>query len=326
MEYISASELERYGYCPLSWWLGRKQEVTSEALEEGEKRHDAISKDLISIREQEKKARNWEKVVILFSFVATALALVGLSLMPVAEAQDWSAILGLISVPWILSALYMMLMSMRVKEKERLAAYERWVVLFSIVAAILALNSVTILGVDPGSALIYEVIALTWLIAAVVALYFTLATDRVVKERKRKRDIVGKIRYVGRKESRLLRSEDYGLSGRPDYITEMDGEQIPVEVKTGRTPRGPLFSHILQLAAYCLLLSEENGHRVSHGLLRYDGGEHKIEFTEELEGLLIAKLEEMRELAETGEVHRNHNRAGKCRNCSRRDICPERLV
>jgi len=22
-EVISASEMERYGYCPLSWWLGR---------------------------------------------------------------------------------------------------------------------------------------------------------------------------------------------------------------------------------------------------------------------------------------------------------------
>ena len=63
-----------------------------------------------------------------------------------------------------------------------------------------------------------------------------------------------------------------------------------------------------------------------YGILRYEGIEHEIEFSEELEVLLLSKLREMRTLMINNDVHRNHSREGKCRNCSRRDICPERLV
>ena len=40
----------------------------------------------------------------------------------------------------------------------------------------------------------------------------------------------------------------------------------------------------------------------------------------------LGKLEEMRSLMKSGDVHRNHNRVGKCAGCSRRDNCPERLL
>ena len=71
----------------------------------------------------------------------------------------------------------------------------------------------------------------------------------------------GRVDYIGEgnAQGRLLRSETYRLTGRPDYIVEINGELVPVEVKSGRMPRGPLFSHILQTAAYCLLLEEEEG-------------------------------------------------------------------
>jgi CRISPR-associated exonuclease Cas4 len=42
--------------------------------------------------------------------------------------------------------------------------------------------------------------------------------------------------------------------------------------------------------------------------------------------MLLEKLEEMRKLMRSGEVHRNHNRPGKCASCSRRESCPEKLV
>src|SRR5207253_1999892 len=58
---------------------------------------------------------------------------------------------------------------------------------------------------------------------------------------------------------KLFVSKKHGLSGRPDAVV-MDGEHhIPVELKTGRVPRGPLFSHILQVVAYCVLLEDEYG-------------------------------------------------------------------
>jgi CRISPR-associated exonuclease Cas4 len=78
------------------------------------------------------------------------------------------------------------------------------------------------------------------------------------------------------------------------------------------------------VAAYCLLI-EESGEKVSYGILRYGEVDHEIEFDPSLRGLLISKLEEIREALRTGKVHRNHHREGKCQTCSRREFCPERL-
>jgi len=325
MEFISASDLGRYGYCPLSWWLGRTGEVTSEALEKGDRKHGEISRSLTAIKSQEQKAKGWEILVIVFSITATALASVGLSLLPVANAQSWSGYLGFISILWILAAVFMLIRANAVEEKES-AFYRKLMVVFAIVATLVAINSISVLGIDPEAALVYEIIALLWLISACVALYFHIVASRKARTEREEIDIEGEIEYIGKDHSRLLKSNKYGLSGRPDYILEINGDQIPVEVKTGRIPMGPLFSHILQVSAYSLLLSEENGKRVPYGILKYENIEHEIEFSDELEALLISKLREMRKLMETGDVHRNHNREGKCRNCSRRQMCPERLA
>jgi CRISPR-associated exonuclease Cas4 len=326
METISASDLERFAYCPLSWWLSTKGDVTSPILEEGEREHKALSIELADIMNQEKKARMWERVVLWFALTATVLAMIGVVFRPVENPAGWSKILGLLSIPWVISAVFMLYRSASAKEERKRSQYEQVIVISAIIAMVITLNSVTVLGVDPEVAMIYEVAALIWLMGASVALYISLSASQAAVKKRKKKDIEGEIRYVGRRESRLLRSERYGLSGRPDYILSVDGELIPVDVKTGRKPKGPLFSHILRVAAYCLLLSEEEGTKVTHGILRYDNIEHEIEFNDELKDLLISKLDVMRDLMRTEEVHRNHNRVGKCRSCSRRKVCPERLA
>ena len=265
-------------------------------------------------------------LVILFAGVATVLAIIGLSLMPVGNAAEWSAVLGLLSVPWVISSIFMLIRSESTRESNKKRFYERMIVVFAIVALLIAINSVTVLGVEPELAMLYELLALILLIGACISMYLSITTGRSVEEDKENAAVNGEVSYVGDNTSRLLKSTRFGLTGRPDFILEVEDEPVPVEVKTGRQPKGPLFSHILQVAAYCLLLSEERGSRVSHGILRYEGVDHEIEYTEELETLLLSKLREMRKAIETGEVHRNHHREGKCRNCSRRDICPERLV
>lgn len=325
MEVISASDLERYAYCPLSWWLSRQQEVSSPALREGESKHEVLSVELAEIMAQERKARMWERAVLWFAVTATILAVIGVAFRPLENAAEWSKILGLLSIPWMMSAVLMLYFSASAKEEKNRAQYEQLIVMFAIITMVIALNAVTVLGVDPEVALIYEVAALLWLIGASIALYFSLSASQKAREKRKRKEIEGEIKYVGRKESRLLKSERYGLSGRPDYILSIEGELVPVDVKTGRRPKGPLFSHILRVAAYCLLLSEEEA-KVTHGVLKYDDVEHEIEFDDELKGLLLSKLEEMRGLLGSGKVHRNHNRAGKCRSCSRRSVCPERLV
>src|SRR2546428_11177016 len=107
----------------------------------------------------------------------------------------------------------------------------------------------------------------------------------------------------------------------------MDGEHhIPVELKTGRVPRGPLFSHILQVAAYCFLLEEEYGKPPPYGIIRYGETSFEIEYNEDQKKLVLQKLAEMRTAITKGGAHRNHNRPGKCIHCSRRSGCPERLA
>src|SRR5215510_6494523 len=44
------------------------------------------------------------------------------------------------------------------------------------------------------------------------------------------------------------------LTGKPDYLIQKNGQIIPVEVKSGKTPDAPYDSHIYQLASYCLLV------------------------------------------------------------------------
>jgi len=325
LEPVSASALERFGYCPLSWWLALRSEVTSKELEEGEKEHSAVADDLVDIVEKERTARGWERIVLAFSIVATVLAMIGISLMTHDNSQQLSMVLGSISIVWIVAALFLLLRSASVKDKKERSRTQQIVAGFAIVAMVIALNAVTILDVNPELAVVLEIIALLWLIAASLALYVSIRSGRIAREIREKRAIQGEIKYVDNGEPRMLRSERLGLQGRPDYILEIEGEMVPVELKSGRTPKGPLFSHILQVAAYCVLLEEE-GQKVTHGILRYEEAEHEIEYNQDLRKMVLSKLDEMRALMKSGDVHRNHHRPGKCRSCSRREGCPERLA
>ena len=323
-EFISASELERFGYCPLSWWQGRTERVTSDALKQGSRDHGRISEDLKTIMISEEKAGSWERAVLWFSAMSTLMAIIGFVLMESENLASWRWLLTLLSVFWVVAVL-VLVYSVSTKaeggiRREQLAAVA------GVVMMVVALNAVTLLQVDQEVAAIFEALALIWLIGASIALYYSLIAESLANKKRRQVKVDGKLLYVGTEDQKLLVSDRYKLTGRPDYILLVGSEQIPVEMKTGRQPKGPFFSHILQVGAYCLLLSDESGKRVSRGILKYGEVEHEIEFDAELESLLLDKLAEMRALMKSGDVHRNHNRVGKCSGCSRRDNCPERLL
>ena len=116
------------------------------------------------------------------------------------------------------------------------------------------------------------------------------------------------------------------LAGRPDYIVQQGNQFIPIEVKSGRTPKAPYDSHIFQLAAYCLLIENEYGIRPSHGLIHYNDKDYKIDFTKELEASTLMLISEMQNAQKKKEIHCSHAQPQKCRCCGFREICDESLV
>jgi CRISPR-associated exonuclease Cas4 len=118
---------------------------------------------------------------------------------------------------------------------------------------------------------------------------------------------------------------ELGLTGKPDYLVEQDGQIIPVEVKSGRTPVAPYDSHIFQLAAYCLLVERGMGKRPPFGIIHYAGRDFAVDYTPELESQLLDVLADMRRDEQRSEVMRSHESAARCSRCGFRHVCDQRV-
>ena len=129
------------------------------------------------------------------------------------------------------------------------------------------------------------------------------------------------------KTSELLVDDVSGLRGRPDQIVIIEGEFIPVEQKTGKVPKKPHQSHRLQLLAYISLVESKTKKSPPYGILRYgDQDIHQVFWDEHSKRHLQENIIEVQRLMIEGGAKRNHDREGKCRNCSRRYACDESLV
>jgi CRISPR-associated exonuclease Cas4 len=122
-----------------------------------------------------------------------------------------------------------------------------------------------------------------------------------------------------------LYSARYRLIGKPDYLVRTGEGIIPVEVKSAPGPDIPYLGHLLQLAAYCLLVEETSGQTPPHGLLKYADALYEIDFTAELRTELLDTLVELRRARLAQNVARNHNRPNKCAQCGFRHGCDEAL-
>jgi len=325
-KYISAGDLEKYSYCPLSWWLSDEFEGNTEELSHGLEEHDKLGKSLWKIEATEKTQRESERLVFWWAIVATLFALIGLELLPLKESIPLSRVLGVVALIWILAASYFLYRSSKSTIDSNVVEYERIILVFAIVAAVLAVNAVAFLITNVRLAQALELVAVAWLVGASYFLYRSMRSTGVIDALRKEYRVKGEIEYIDVDKSKVFKSDKYGLSGRPDYIIKLQAGLIPVEEKKGRTPRGPLFSHILQVAAYCVLIEEVTGKAPPYGILKYPEHEHEIEYNEDLKQVVLEKLSEMREIIRTEECHRNHERPGKCISCSRRQVCPERLA
>ena len=321
----SAGDLEKYGYCPLSWWLSRDSEVYREEAAEGTRAHDSMSRGLRSIQEQERSVFDWQTSFLISVTVLLNLIGVFLIFMPGTSLGVKRSMLFVLSSAWVAVAsifLYRLRANLEFYAND---FRDSAVTTLSIIIMIMAFNIVALVLLGSAPEWIYGFFSVMWLIISAMVLFFGRLEKRDFQNLQSKLRINEKVEYVGDDQAPVLRSEGSGLSGKPDFILRQSGSLIPGELKTGRTPKGPLFSHILQIGAYCIIVSDIYGQRVEKGVIRYPKGEFEIEFDENLEEMVRDKVREMGIIEQSGEAHRNHQRKGKCDHCSRYELCPEAI-
>jgi len=130
---------------------------------------------------------------------------------------------------------------------------------------------------------------------------------------------------VWNKTLKPLYDAGIGLTGRPDYLIKKGDQIIPAEVKSSWAPRSPYDSHILQLAAYCVLVKSTYGERPPYGLLCYKNRTFKVKFTSDLEERVLETIDIIRMQKNKEYIPRSHNQPNRCARCGYRNSCDQRL-
>jgi CRISPR-associated exonuclease Cas4 len=118
-------------------------------------------------------------------------------------------------------------------------------------------------------------------------------------------------------------SPRYRLTGKPDYLVDGDDGMVPVEVKHTAAPVGgrAYESHVMQLAAYCLLVEEAHGEAPPYGLIRYDDATVRIDYSADVRNRLLELLGDVRASRSQDDVGRTHRDAARCCACGVRHAC-----
>jgi len=140
---------------------------------------------------------------------------------------------------------------------------------------------------------------------------------------------VGRVTYVDTRTwdrcDRPLFSHRHQLTGRPDYLVQSRQAVIPVEVKSGAAPEQPYPAHLLQLAAYCLLVEEQEGRVPPYGIIKYEDRAFEVDYTPNLREELLDTLGAIRRDLQSRDVGRSHDEPGRCLGCGYRDQCKQQL-
>ena len=364
---VSASDLERFMYCPLSWQLAKEGATgVGEAVEGGVEKHKEIHSEMTEFQSALIRMRRslliwswWYGIIIAFAIDAIAFVYIDdMMNSPI----EFAKILSMWSVSCLIAAVLSIALPWRnwfkiehsIKEiremKNRFASTgleptwspigflggwfsagktEAGLLLATILIGIHAIALVA--AEDRNQAgFILVVIAFIWTFFATWQLQRSLKAESqmVISREKAGLQEGAELVYSDDDETTdLLIDEVSGLRGRPDQIVIIDGEFIPVEQKTGKIPKKPHQSHRLQLLAYVSLVETSTKKSPPYGLLRYGEQDlHQIFWDEHGKQHLRESIIEVQRLMSEGGAKRNHQREGKCRNCSRRYACSESLV
>jgi len=309
--HVSASDLERHGYCPLSWHLSRTgTKGKGEAIEAGLVKHAEIHHNMEGYRLKQIVLTRaliiwswWFAVIIAFIIDAIAFTILDdQNFLPI----DMAKFLALLALVWLIIgiiATYIPWRSwLRITDentiiKEKLKRYQENMIdsviepmsfrggwfqggkveaSFMLGAIILGINAIGLSGAENKSqaGFILVGIAMLWTLISSWQLQRVLMAD---SESELARSYTGldentEVAYSDAENDKgLLVDENNGLRGRPDQIVILDGEFIPVEQKTGKVPRKPHYSHKMQIMAYIHLVEVTTGKIPPFGILSYGG-------------------------------------------------------
>ena len=361
---VSASDLERYTYCPMSWYLSATgHSGQSDSIKAGIQRHKAIH-ERMSDFENSRLLTMRNLTIWRWWFAVVVILLVDtLAFMNINDAnfdtQEFSKLLALWAISCLFIAVAAILLPWRrvlnisnpMNEQhfeQKQGAVQpyfepkgfkggwflggRLEVAFLIAAIAIALHAIALQFASDReqAAFVFAVTTIGWTLLASFRLQRALIANNEAQLLAIENDIKSgtSVAYSDDDSTTgLLKNAMNGLRGRPDQIVIIDGEFIPVEQKTGKVPRKPHESHILQLLAYASLVEATTGASPPYALLRYGPEQlHSISWDDEAKLKLDQAVKSVQRTMAEGGAARNHDREGKCRSCSRRYACPDSLV
>ena len=364
--HVSASDLERHAYCPLSWSLARDGKTgRGNAIDKGRIKHAEIHQKVENFKLKQNDLRRaliiwswWFTIVVMFVTDAIIFTNISDDRTPI----DISRYLSILSVVWLIAALLAIYLPWRkwinlpIEKSPELqdlknldeVAIPRTLQPYGFIggwrqggrveagllmgATIFGLHAIGLMWAEDKeqAGFILVTVAMIWTLLASWQLQRALLADNALEVARINAglDENTDVAYSDDEATAGLLVDDLsGLRGRPDQIVIVDGEFIPVEQKTGKIPEKPHKSHKMQLLAYLHLVESTTGRKPPYGVLKY-GSEnlHTIDWNDENEHQLFSAVKEVQRLMVQGGAERNHNRKGKCESCSRRYACDSSLV
>ena len=363
---VSASDIERHAYCPLSWELAKKgNSGQGEAVELGKTKHAEIHSRVSEFKLKQSQFRRQMIIWTWWFTVIIAIVIDSVAIMMIDDVmlypQDMARYLAMWSLSVLVAGITAIYLPWRKwlgfgetirAEKNKIIQetkiiepeweeegfqggwFEAGKVEISLLfaAMLLGIHSIALSGAEnrQQAGFILIVLAMIWTLAASWQLQKALISE---SESELARKDVGlepgsEVAYSDDEESAgLLIDKQTGIRGRPDQIVVIDGEFIPIEQKTGRVPKRPHTSHRRQLLAYIHLVEINTNRNTPYGILRYGNDDiHQILWDDASKDELFDQVQEIQRLMVEGGAKRNHERIGKCQNCSRKYACSESLA
>mgnify|MGYP002865367876 FL=1 len=360
---VSASDLERFTYCPVSWHLAATGTTgKSSAIDRGIQKHQAIHESMMDFKGHQFRAKRnllileWWYAIILVLLVDTlavqyiddlALNVVEFSKLLAAGALSF-LLVGIMAVlvPWrkAIGLKQPFRPELNGKTETIDPVFEPrgfmggWFeggileVSMFVSAIVLALHSSALLFADnrQQASYVLAITTLAWTLLASIVLRRALKSNEEAERLAFENDfsMSDEVSYSDDEATaQLLVDAETGLRGRPDQIVIIDSQFIPVEQKTGKVPKRPHASHRMQALAYARLVEKTTGRAPPYALLRYGPDNlHQLIWDEEAKKELDERIHQVQTAMAIGGAKRNHDRPGKCQNCSRRYACSERLA